>query len=135
MDILDQLKRDEGNKQFPYTDTVGKITIGVGFNLTDVGLSQDEIDYILQARVNKVAASLAPYDWYAKLDPVRQAAIQNMTYNMGLNSLLHFPSMIHYLAVQDWANASAQALDSLWASQVGDRAKRISQQLLTGEWV
>jgi len=134
MDIYDQLKRDEGNKKFPYTDTVGKITIGVGFNLTDVGLSPDEIAYILNARVNKLDAALQVFPWYTELDSVRQGALLNMAYNMGLSGLLHFPSMLHCLSIKDWAGAQREALASTWAEQVGPRAVRLGQQLLTGEW-
>lgn len=39
--LQEQLIRDEGVRKFPYKDTVGKTTIGVGRNLDDVGLSQD----------------------------------------------------------------------------------------------
>ena len=135
MDIIEQLTRDEGCRQFPYVDTVGKTTIGVGRNLTDVGLSAEEIDYLLANDVKKVQGQLSAYDWYNKLDPVRQGAIQNLTFNIGINGVLHFPSAIHYLSVGDWGNAKAQLLNSLWATQVGQRAQRLAQQIETGVWV
>lgn len=42
--LLSELSRDEGRRLKPYLDTVGKTTIGVGRNLTDVGISEDECD-------------------------------------------------------------------------------------------
>ena len=135
MDLAQQLTRDEGLRNKPYVDTVGKVTIGVGRNLTDVGLYPDEISYLLQNDIALVQTALGAFPWYVALDPVRQAAIDNMAFNIGLHGLLGFPSMIHYLTIPDWYNASQQALQSTWATQVGDRATRIAQQILTGQWV
>jgi lysozyme len=134
MDLIAQLRRDEGVRNFPYVDTVGKTTIGVGRNLTDVGLSDAEVDLLLANDIAKVQGQLAPFGWYVKLDPVRQAAIQNMAFNLGIGGLLHFPAMIHYLQMQDWKGAHDEALNSAWASQVGARAQRIATQLMTGQW-
>lgn len=134
MEILEQLARDEGIRLKPYVDTVGKITIGVGFNLTDVGLSEEEVNLILQHRVTSLNLQLLQFQWYAVLDEVRQGAIQNMAYNMGIGGLLHFPSMIHYLTIQDYGNAAAQMLASVWKSQVGDRAVRLAEQIRSGVW-
>lgn len=135
MDILEQLTRDEGYKQFPYDDTVGKLTIGIGFNLADVGLSLEESQAVLGLRIAKLTAGLAKLDWYATLDEVRQGVVKNLAYALGIGGLLHFPSMIHYLTIGDWNNAAAQLLASKWATQVGERAKRLALQLQTGVWV
>jgi lysozyme len=134
MNLLDQLKRDEGVRLKPYTDTVGKLTIGAGFNLTDVGLYPEEVDFILANRIAKLRAELAPFQWYSALDSVRQGAIENMAYNVGLPSLLHFPHLIAELAKQDWVAAAREMRDSIWAKQVGDRAVRLEHQILSGEW-
>jgi len=134
MTLEEQLRRDEGVRNKPYVDTVGKITIGSGRNLTDVGLSDDEITYLLQNDIRRVQGQLAGYDWYSKLDEVRQAAVANLCFNVGLGSLLHFPTMLHCLSVQDWKGAAAAALDSQWAKQVGLRANRIADQIETGTW-
>lgn len=134
MEILEQLTRDEGIRLKPYVDTVGKITIGVGFNLTDVGLSEEEVNLILQHRVTRLNLQLLQFQWYAVLDEVRQGAIQNMAYNMGIEGLLHFSSMIHYLTLQDYGNAAGQMLASVWKSQVGDRAVRLAEQIRSGVW-
>ena len=136
MDLIAQLRRDEGvrNKAYMDTATPPRITVGVGRNLTDVGLSDDEVDTLLANDISKVKNQLAPFAWFLKLDDVRQGAIMNMTFNLGLSGLLHFPSMIHALSMQDWQAAHDQALNSAWASQVGPRAQRLATQLLTGQW-
>ena len=134
MNLDAQLMRDEGSRNFPYVDSVGKTTIGVGRNLTDVGLSSDEIAYLLLNDIQKVKAQLAPFAWYQSLDEVRKGAIENMTFNIGIGSLLHFPHMISALAKQDWVTAAEEMANSTWAQQVGARAARLQLQIRTGVW-
>lgn len=134
MDLIEQLTRDEGLRLFPYVDTAGKTSIGVGRNLTDVGISQAESDVLLQNDIASATAKLERlYPWFSALDPVRQAVLINMTFNMG--SISSFPRMLALVQAGDYAGAAAEMLDSLWARQVGDRAQRLSQQMQTGEWV
>ncbi len=135
MDIIEQLRRDEGVRLKPYTDTVGRLTVGVGRNLTDVGLSDDEVDYLLANDVKRAQDGLAQFAWYAGLDPVRQGACVNLAFNLGIAGLLHFPHFIVAMSHGDWPEAVAQLHDSIWARQVGDRAIRLEQQILSGEWV
>jgi len=136
MDIYEQLRRDEGVRLFPYMDTAGKLTIGVGRNLTNVGLSDAEAGVLLTNDVQRVTAQLNSHlPYFQLLDPVRQAVLVNMAFNMGFNGLEGFPKMLQAVAQGDWATAAAEMLDSAWAGQVGDRAKRLAQQMTSGEWV
>ena len=136
MDIIEQLKRDEGIRPFPYTDTVGKLTIGVGRNLTDVGLSQEEIDYLLTNDIARAEAAIsAALPWFGDLDAVRQDVLINMTFNMGVNGVLGFHNMLAAMEQHDWPTAAREMLDSKWATQVGDRATRLAEQVQSGEWV
>ncbi len=45
--LIEQLKRHEGVKLKPYFCTQGKCTIGVGRNLEDVGISEEEAEMLL----------------------------------------------------------------------------------------
>lgn len=134
MDLVEQLRRDEGVRHTIYTDSLGIPTIGVGRNCRDKGLSDAEIDFLLANDIAQVRTALSRFSWYTDLDPVRQGALENMAFNMGWADLLHFPAMLHCLATKDWAGAASAALDSLWAKQVGPRADRLARQLRTGEW-
>lgn len=135
MDILEQLRRDEGTRRFPYTDTVGKITIGTGRNLTDTGLRDVEIDFLLKNDVDDATTRLEKtYSWFSTLDPVRQGVLINMAFNLGMGGLASFPRMLDLVRVGDYAGAAAEMLDSLWARQVGQRAQRLSRQMSTGVW-
>lgn len=135
MDLVEQLRRDEGVRYKPYRDIVGKLTIGVGRNLDDVGLSDDEVDYLLANDIKRAQKGLSSYSWYIALDPIRQAAVTNLAFNLGLHGLLGFPHFLSAIAKQDWPIAAAELANSVWAKQVGDRATRIEQQIATGEWV
>jgi lysozyme len=134
VDIYDQLRRDEGVRLRPYIDTVGKVTIGVGRNISDVGISADEAEILLQNDVSRAMASLQRLPFYSTLDPIRQAAIVNMVFNLGIDGFLAFGKTIQYLQTSEWEQAAKEMLDSEWAKQVGPRAYRISQQIRTGQW-
>lgn len=135
MTIKEQLIRDEGMRKFPYVDTAGKISIGTGRNLTDVGLSEDEVDFLLQNDIQYVLTTLnrrLPY--FQSLDSVRQGVLTNMCFNMGFRGLEGFQNMLTAFAKGDWETAAAEMMASRWASEVKDRATRLAQQTRTGLW-
>ena len=131
MNLIEQLRRDEGVRYTLYKDSVGIDTFGTGFTFP---IDDAENDFILQHRVDKISTALAGYDWFRPLDGVRQAVLISMAYNLGMTGLLHFPHFLAALSKQDWANAADEMRNSLWAKQVGARADRLEQQILTGEW-
>lgn len=128
-----ELERDEGLRLRPYKDTVGKLTVGIGRNLDDVGISEDEARQMLHNDILRSLKDVEKLDWYQSLDPVRQRAIANMSFNLGIGRLLGFRKMIKAIKAQDWAEAAVQALDSKWATQVGARADRLADMLEHGD--
>ena len=125
----------EGVRRFPYRDTVGKLTIGVGFNLDDVGLYPEEIDFILGNRLSRTEEEVERvFPWYNELDEVRQAVVLDMAYNMGMSTLSQFKRTLGSIRDGDYVRASAQMLQSKWARQVKGRAIRLSIMMETGEW-
>jgi lysozyme len=133
--LEDQLRRDEGQRLQVYTDTVGKLTIGVGRNLSDVGVSLDEADLMLANDIKAATATLeANFPWTTGLDPVRKGAMLNMTFNMGVRGLAQFHDFLQKMEVGNFSAAAGAMLDSLWARQVGERAQRLSIQIESGFW-
>lgn len=131
--LLAELKRDEGVRLKPYTDTVGKLTIGVGRNLTDVGISDDECTALLENDIAKVLAQLdRSLPWWRKIDPVRQRVLVNMAFNMGMTGLLTFKNTLAAVQSGSYAAAAAGMLASKWATQVGARAERLADMMRTG---
>ena len=132
-DILHaQLGTDEGYRKMPYTDSVGKLTIGVGRNLTDVGLHDDEIALLLtndMAAAESVARSLLFV--FDNLSDFRKAVVCNMAFNLG-SKLGDFHDMLTAIRASQWDKAADAMLDSVWAKQVGARATRLAEQMRAG---
>lgn len=132
--LIDQIILHEGKRSKPYKDTVGKWTIGVGRNLDDVGLSDDEIQYLLINDLKRVEVGLdSALPWWRELDEIRQRVLIDMCFNLGLRGLLGFKNTLENIRTSNWSAASRGMLQSKWAKQVGMRANRLSDMMLTGE--
>jgi lysozyme len=134
-----QLVVDEGLRLKPYTDTVGKLTIGVGRNLDDVGITKIEAMYLLENDINRAIRDLvAVFDWFPLLDPVRQCVLINMAFNMGIGTdkrgLRSFRNTLAAIARGDYAAAAVGMRKSKWAMQVGHRAERLAKMIETGRF-
>jgi len=133
--LIEQLMIDEGKRQFPYVDTVGKTSIGVGRNLTDRGLSDDEIAYLLSNDLKIVERDLdTRITWWRGMCDARQNVLANMCFNMGLPTLLTFKNTLQAMRDGRYADAADGMLASRWAQQVGQRAVRLSKMMRTGEF-
>jgi lysozyme len=121
------LRRDEGTRAKPYRDTVGKLTIGVGRNLDDVGLVPAEIELLLKNDTFAVVAALNQHcPWWVELPEPQGRALANMCFNLGVTRLLGFKKMLAALEARQFHTAADEALDSKWARQVKGRATRIA---------
>lgn len=135
MTVIDLITKHEGLRLFPYTDTVGKLTIGVGRNLTDVGVSADEAQTLLANDLARAQTGIAEaWPPFAQLDPVRQAVIIDMVFNMGVAGVLEFKNTLESVAGGNWQDAHDRMLQSRWATQVGARATEDAQMMLSGQW-
>ena len=132
-ELVEQIKTHEGFRKFPYKDTVGKLTIGHGWNLEDRGIDEFEAELILRFQLLEIESQLKMFSWFNKQNRVRKDALIDMAFNLGLNGLLKFHNMIRALEREDFTRAKAEALDSKWARQVGVRADTISSMLESGE--
>jgi lysozyme len=130
--LRELLIKHEGLRLKPYVDTVGKLTIGVGRNLDDVGISKDEALFMLDNDIEKCEAELKQFDWFNNLDEVRQIVLLDMAFNLGIPRLLKFKKTIQYIQDCDFENAAKEMLDSTWAKQVKGRALELSEMMRTG---
>lgn len=137
MTLRDQLIRDEGGFRLkPYTDSVGKLTIGAGRNLTDVGISHAEAELLLDNDIAGASADVAArLPWVGALSVPRAAVLVNLAFNMGIGGLMGFRKMLQALQDEQWETAAAELLASTYAEQVGPRAHRLALQLRTDTWV
>lgn len=127
------LTRHEGMRLKPYIDTQGKLTIGVGRNLDDMGITEEEAKHLLQNDIARVTAEAdRELDWYSKLDWQRQDVILSMLINMGVTRFRGFQKMIAALESGNYAVAADEMMDSAWAKQVPSRAKELSDMMRLG---
>lgn len=131
--IIEQLITDEGMEVKPYRDTEGYITIGVGRCLDTKGITKDEAIYLLNNDVQEVIKKLSRNQTFLNLDDIRQSVLINMAFNLGHNGLLKFRNMWDAIESEDFERASEEMLDSKWANQVGRRARRLANEMRTGE--
>lgn len=132
-DLEKWIAQDEGLKLTPYLDTVEKLTIGFGRNLYDVGITREEAIYLMRNDIARCKAELAPYAWYVNQPEGVQMALLNMCFNIGIGRLLGFRKMIMALTIKDYTEAALEALDSKWATQVGQRAKDVAVMIREGK--
>lgn len=135
MTIDDQLRRDEGLRLQPYRDSVNKWTIGYGRNLSDVGISKDEAEYLLANDITEAKLKLGQtLPWTSQLDDARLGVLLNMVFNMGIAGLMSFKQTLMLIQGGNFDAAADEMLKSKWAQQVGARAHRLALQLKTGVW-
>ena len=138
MNLLQQLRIEEGSVPHAYQDHLGFWTIGVG-RLIDQrkggGLSPDEVDYLLTndvARFTREVRDALP--WFDELDEVRQAVLVGMAFQMGTAGLMGFKKTLAEIQAGRYAAAGGMMLQSLWAQQTPERAMRLAKQMGTGQW-
>jgi lysozyme len=129
-----RLIREEALRLKAYIDPVGKVTVGVGRNLTDVGLSHDEAMYLLDNDLDRVITGLtvrgAP--WFSGLDQVRQQVCCDMAFNLGVAGFFGFTTMVRCLAAGDFVLAAQAGRLSRWYTEVGMRAQVLMTMLESG---
>ena len=136
--LIEMLKRHEGVESHAYKCSENKITIGVGRNVDKsggLGLSDDEVDYLLQNDIDRVSGELdSEYEWFAGLDDVRQDAMIDISFNLGQPRLRGFKNALAAMAKGDWRAAADEFMDSRWSGQVGNRAKELTEMIRTGQY-
>ena len=131
--MIEQLVDHEGLELHPYEDSLGIITIGVGRNLEERGISEDEAFYLLGNDIEIIWDELIKqHPIVEDLDDQRQMILLDMAFNMGVPRLGKFKKMWAAIENGDMIEASKQALDSRWADQVGRRAERLAERLTSG---
>ena len=136
--LIEMLKVHEGVETYAYRCSENKITIGVGRNVDKaggLGLSADEVDYLLQNDIDRVISELeSEYDWFSDLDDIRQDAMIDISFNLGQTRLRSFKKALLAMSEGDWDNAADQFMDSRWSEQVGIRAKNLTNMIRSGAY-
>lgn len=126
-----RLEVDEGFRAQKYLDTVGKETIGYGFNIS-AGISKTAAAALLAAQTQDLLTALSTYWWASGLDDARLSVVLEVAYNNGLNGMLHFVNFLSALGKKDWPTAAAELLDSDAARMLPVRYKALAQIIQSG---
>jgi len=141
--LRNELIRDEGLKLHVYRDSIMLYTIGVGHLLGTTPRMMDiteeeamallDMDIALaEGRVRSLFPFIAPNSSApVEADEVRWRVLVNMSFNLG-NRLMQFQNFHAAVVARDWETAGKEMLESKWAQQVGARATRLSQMIVTG---
>jgi len=128
--LAGQLIQDEGVRLKPYRCTAGKLTIGVGRNLDDVGITDAEAFGMLDNDVDRVVEQCRRHiPWFDAAPEEVQQVLANMAFNLGIVGLLGFKATLGWLQVAQYRQAAAAMMDSKWAKQVGARADRLAKRI------
>ena len=158
MDIFGMLRIDEGYKPTIYKDTEGYWTIGIGQLLTkspDLNVAKAELDKLMGRKCNGVITQAEAEELFQKsvlkaekgiqgnallrevynsLDPIRQDALINMVFQMGVTGVAGFTNSMALLKAKQWEKAAVNLAKSRWYNQTPNRAKRIIETFRTGTW-
>jgi len=127
------LIRHEDLKLFPYICPAGKLTIGVGRNLEERGISYEEAMFMLANDITDAWKDLSEiFIDFGDFTEDRQCALVDMIINLGRGGFEKFVKTIAHIKAGEWEEASIEMLDSRWASQVGYRAEELSGMIKRG---
>lgn len=137
-ELVSQLRRDEGEVLAVYRDSLGWWSIGIG-RLIDPkkggGITREESAYLLRNDIAKVDRQLQErMPWIVTLSPARRGVLQNMAFQLGIDGLMRFKATLTMIEQGEYLKASKEMLDSTWAKQTPERAKRLSMQMETDAW-
>lgn len=128
------LVKHESFKAFPYTDTTGHLSIGIGRNLSDRGISLSEAYVLLDDDISYFSNKLNFYlPVMRDLCENRQIALIDMCFSLGVQGFLNFANMIAALNAGDYYLAANEILDSKWAQQCPHRVVALANIVRTGE--
>lgn len=159
--IIDLISHEEGFRDRPYLCSEHFPTVGYGFRLGPRMADPEKCRFIYDFTLPRPAANawleylvedlsirmtqnrvIAPawlrcdmahadmgYMWNPRL-----AVLISMAYQMGVDGLAGFPRTLKHVAVGDFELASENMLQSKWAKQTPNRARRHAEQMKTGRW-
>ena len=130
MSLIDEIKKHEGYRDSVYQCTEGYDTIGYGFAIKDLKLSEEICNIILSEKLDKLQLDISnKFEWFDESPVLVKDVVTNMCYQLGLSGFSKFKQTIYYLETEQYEEASIECLDSLWAKQTPNRAKELSGQL------
>ena len=144
MTLIEKIKETEGFKERIYEDSLGMPTVGYGFLLTALTadelalnggkaepMSKDVADKILKLKLEKLTAAVfATFNWLKEKPKNIQEVVIEMAYQLGVSKVKKFVTTMHHIRVGEYRAAYQSGMNSLWAKQTPNRAKKVLSGLL-----
>ena len=133
MTLEEKIAMEEGFEGRLYICSAGYRSIGYGFNLDSTQMPREVADLWLKINIKDIKRRLSEFKFIDDLDEPRQIVLYDMAYQMGVNGMLSFTSMLNSLRARRYHEAAEHLLDSKYAKQTPARAQRNAEILRTGE--
>ena len=131
--LIELIKEHEGVRAFPYVDSMGKLTIGAGRNLTDRGISISTIESMLAEDIALAKSELdKKFPEWCGLSDNRQMVLISMAFNLGMPRYNKFKRFWAALEAGDYDLAADEMIDSRWRKQVKGRAVELAGMMRRG---
>jgi len=131
--MLSLLEQDEGLRLKPYRDHLGKLTLGIGRNLDDVGITPEEARHLAENDIGRCEAALDKNrPWWRQLSEARQRILVSMVFQLGWSGVAGFTKFWAAVQREDWPGAAVEMRDSLWAKQTPARCERLAKMMEAG---
>ena len=132
--LKNNLLREEGLRLKPYKCTAGKLTIGVGRNLEDRGITEATADQMLNEDITicitELQANIPKFNDHP--DAVQETLV-DLCFNLGISRLKKFKKTLGYieegLETGNYTKAAVELLKSNYALQLPNRARRNHERL------
>lgn len=133
--LREMLKRHEGLRLKTYLCPTGRITIGYGRNVEDLGITEMEANILLSNDIARVLQECtSAFAWFNSISVDRQDVVASMCFQLGMTRLKTFKKMIAALSAQNYGLAGVEMLKSAWAKQTPLRAQELARMMNTGRY-
>ncbi len=128
--IKEQLLRHEGLRLKPYRCSAGKLTIGVGRNLDDKGITEREALILLANDIQECIDDLNRiFDKFRSYPENVILVLIDMRFNLGASGFRTFKNMISNVKAGYWQGMIKSMKKSKWYGQVGNRSKNLIKMI------
>ena len=132
-EIEKQLLAHEGMRIKPYRCSAGKLTIGVGRNIEDKGITEEEALFLLRNDIAECEADLKTiFPRFDGLDDIRKRVLIDMRFNLGPAGIRNFKNMIDAVNKGDFNLAALEMKNSKWFRDVPNRSAALCGMMASG---
>ncbi len=135
-ELKEEIKLHEGFVPRVYKDSLGKRTIGYGHLCVepeqwddDKEYTKEELNVVFEKDFNEALKNAEHLIGERSINDTAKEVIIEMVFQLGIGGVGKFKNMWSALDREDYGEASFQMMDSLWAKQTPNRAKKLAEKM------